>query len=351
MRNILSQTKLYIVLLLSILVIVAWTLVLGSRPISGDTTPIRVVIARGTSAGGIASILREKRLIRSSLVFSLTCRLSGTSNRLRPGVYELNRMMGIPEIVKKLVNGESLEVWVTIPEGFTVRQIADSLQAKELADGEAFRRIALTEGYEFPSYSFVYGHNLEGYLFPDTYLVARGTDSEGIVRKMLDAFERKVVIPHRSEISRVVKSRFGLDEESFARGLHGILTIASIVEREAKTDKDRGLVAAVMWNRLRKNMRLEVDATVTYSPGESSENKARVYYRDLRNDSPYNTYRHKGLPPAPICNPGIASIKAVLDPAQADYLYYVARKDGTHVFSNTLEEHQAATKAIRGGGQ
>jgi UPF0755 protein len=208
----------------------------------------------------------------------------------------------------------------------------------------------LNRGQDIGAHPFIYSQNLEGYLFPDTYLIARGTDSDAIIRKMLDAFRQKVVVPYRPRIESVAQAKFGIGEDSFALGLHRILTIASMVEREAKIDKDRPLIAAVLWNRLKNNMKLEIDATVNYSPGQSKENKPRIYYKDLQNGSAYNTYRTLGLPPGPICNPGTASIEAVLQPANVDYLYYVARKDGSHVFSRTYQEHQAATKAIRGGG-
>ncbi len=322
-------------------------LLIGSMPVSNDRSPVRVVIARGASAAEIASILKEKNLIRSAFVFRLTCRVSGSSGRLKPGVYEFNKSMNLPMIIAKLVQGETLEQWVTVPEGFTVRQIADLLETKQLADANAFVRLAITRGYEFSKYAFVPGNNLEGYLFPDTYLIARGTDPHGIIEKMLDAFEVKVALPLGTEIESVAKKRFGLGNRAFVEGLKRILILASLVEREAKTPKDRPLVAAVLWNRLARNMRLEVDATVSYFPGESRHNKDKIYYSDLEINSPYNTYKYKGLPPTPICNPGVASIKAVLNPANVDYLYYVARPDGSHVFSRTFEEHVKAKNAIK----
>lgn len=333
--------------LLVVLVALVWMLVIGSMPVSDDRTPVRVVIAKGASAAEIASILGEKSLIRSPFVFRLTCRVGGSSGGLKPGVYEFSKSMSLPMIIAKLVQGETLEQWVTVPEGFTIRQIADLLEAKQLADADAFVRLAITRGYEFSKYAFVYGNNLEGYLFPDTYLVARGTDTHGIIEKMLDAFEMKVASPLGTEIESVARKRFGLGSQAFAEGLNKILTLASLVEREAKMPADRPLVAAVLWNRLAKNMRLEVDATVSYRPGESRHNKGKIYYSDLEIESPYNTYKHTGLPPAPICNPGLASIKAVLDPANVDYLYYVARPDGSHVFSRTFEEHVKAKNAIK----
>ena len=342
-----ARTKLYIVLLLSVLVLIVWALVLGSRPVSSDRTPVRVVIAEGISANQIGQILDESGVIRSPFVFMLTCRMSGAGQNLKPGVYELNRAMSVPEIIRQVVKGEALESWVTIPEGYNVRQIADLLEQERLVYGEAFVRVAITMADEFPTYSFLTTDSLEGYLFPDTYLVARGIDPQGIIVKMLDAFEAKVIEPLQPEIEDAIRLRFGLPPDFFPEGLHKMLTLASLVEREAKIAKDRPLIAAVLWNRLARDMKLQVDATVTYSPGESRQNKDRIYHKDLENGSPYNTYIHHGLPPGPICNPGLESIKATLNPARVDYLYYVARPDGSHVFSRTHEEHQDAKNEIK----
>lgn len=297
----------------------------------------------------VAGTLRDSHLIRSPFVFLLTCMMSGASERLRPGVYELSRTMTAPEIIRTLVEGKTLESWVTIPEGKTLREIADILKEKQLADPSTFLSLTTSGNDHFPAYSFLYGGSLEGYLFPDTYLIERGSSTDDDIRKMLDTFNKKVVRAHKPEIEQVIRKRFGLDEYGFAEGLNKIITIASMVEREARVPADRPKIAAVIFNRLAKSMKLDIDATVTYRLGQSRGNKARVFYSDLAVDSPYNTYKHAGLPPAPICNPGLASIKAVLEPASIDSLYYVAKKDGSHVFSTTLQQHDAAVKAIKEG--
>lgn len=351
MKSILSQTKPYLFVLITALVITGLWLFACLRPISSDTTPVRVVVAKGYTARDIGESLDEQGLIRSPFVFVLACKAGGATEKLKPGVYELKRTMNMPEMIDHLVSGKTLESWVTMPEGFTARQMADLLQSKCLVGGDAFLRLVLTQGYEFPEYSFVYGHNLEGYLFPDTYLVARGTDVQGITRKMLEAFDRKVIEPNRGDIERVIQEKFGLGRQSFAEGLNKLLIVASMIEREAKVAGDRPLISAVLWNRLAKGMRLEVDATVTYSPGESTDNKDIVYYGDLHRDSPYNTYTRTGLPAGPICNPGLASIKAAMHPASVDYLFYVARPDGSHRFSRTFQEHIAAKNALKNGGR
>jgi UPF0755 protein len=349
LRGVIGRTKAYIVLLLAALVVVTWTLVLGSRPVSGDRTPIRVLIVQGASARSITETLYEQGLIRSPFVFKLTCLMSGSSERLKPGVYEFSRAMNAPEIIKSLVEGNTLESWVTIPEGKTLREIADILAAKQLADPDAFLMLTTCQGDVFPGYPFIYSDNLEGYLFPDTYLIKRGESADEIVRMMLDTFSKKVVERNREEIEQVIGQRFGLGEDGFAIGLHKLLTVASLIEREAKIAADRPKISAVIWNRLARGMKLEVDATVSYRLGESRANKPTLSSADLASDSPYNTYTRTGLPPAPICNPGLASIIAALQPAAIDSLYYVAKPDGSHIFSRTIEQHNAAKKAIRDG--
>ncbi|MGI6296667.1 MAG: endolytic transglycosylase MltG [Armatimonadota bacterium] len=350
MKKFVADTKLYIVVLLAALCLVTWGLVVGSMPVSfGDKKPVRVMITQGATARTIADTLQKSGIIRSPMVFLLTSKMGGVSEKLKPGVYEMSRAMSTPEIVRSLVQGNTLESWVTIPEGKTLREIADILAAKQLADADTFLGLTTLQGDRFASYSLPYDGNLEGYLFPDTYLIERGTTTDDVIKMMLDTFERKVVKAHRDEIETVIKSRFGLGANQFDYGLRRVLIIASIIEREAKTADDRPKIAAVIWNRLSKNMKLEIDATVTYRLGESRANKAKVYYRDLENSSLYNTYRHAGLPPAPICNPGLASILATLRPADIDALYYVAKKDGSHVFNRTLAEHNASKKAKKEG--
>ena len=347
LKSIFARTKVYIGVLLAALVVVALVLMLGSGPVSGDKTPVRVTIAQGASARGISHTLSESKLIRSPFVFLLTCMMSGSSQNLKPGVYELNQTMSAPAIIKRLVAGETIESWVTIPEGKTLREIADILEAKHLVDSATFLALVTSEGDLFSDYDFTYGENLEGYLFPDTYLIERGTSPERVIEMMLGNFGTKVLSQKKSEIARFAASKLGTS--GFNTGLHKVLILASLVEREARIPADRPKIAAVVLNRLANGMRLEIDATVTYELGKSRANKARVYYSDLRKDTPYNTYVHAGLPPAPICNPGLASIKAALEPAAIDALYYVAKPDGSHVFTKTLQEHNLAKQAIQGG--
>jgi UPF0755 protein len=174
------------------------------------------------------------------------------------------------------------------------------------------------------------GRSLEGYLFPDTYQVPLGADERALIRLQWERFGQiwsPLAKQYQTKLSR-----------------HEVVTLASLIEREAKVDADRRPISGVLRNRLERGLRLEVDATILYALGQ---HKSRLLYRDLEVDSPYNTYRHAGLPPGPIANPGRASLEAALNPAQTDCLYYVARSDGTHIFSRTLAEHNRAKREIR----
>jgi UPF0755 protein len=314
-------------LLLALLLILIYA---GFLPAGGGKTVVN--IPDGSSAGSIGCILAEKGIVRSPFAFKLLVRLSGKSGRLQPGAYELSGSMTPSAVLKKIVSGEVCARWVTVPEGFTVRQVAERLAAKGLADKSRFESFATQRGQSFKAGFPSPGPSLEGYLFPDTYLVPEGVSEEKIIDNMLQAFCDKVAEPLRGDIA------------ASGMSMHQVITLASLIEREAKVPGDRALVSAVLHNRLKKNMRLQVDATVLYSLGA---HKSRVLYRDLTVDSPYNTYRNAGLPPGPIANPGLASIKAALHPANADYLYYVARPDGSHIFSRTIEEHADAIKLAR----
>lgn len=347
--DIVKTARGYLAFLAGAMIVLGLVISNGMRPVSADRTPVRVVVPRGATAGSIAHILANSELVRSSFMFRLACRVTGAGSKLKPGVYEMSKSMSMRDILDKMVGGKTCELWLTFPEGYTVKQMGDLIARKRITSGEAFVYTAISEGYKFPRFSFIPGHNLEGYLFPDTYLLGRDADSEKIISVMLETFDKKVARRYREDIVRVSRDKFGMGEDDFALGLHKIITLASLIEREARVPADRAIISAVLWNRLRKNMRLEVDATVSYVPGKSTNNKDRVLYSDLDSNSPYNTYRRFGLPPAPICNPGAASIYAALNPANVDYLFYVARPDGSHIFSRTYEEHLNARKRIREG--
>ena len=307
---------------------------------------VTAVVPQGASAKQAAAALRRAGAIRSAATFVLLARLSGRAGDLKPGQYELRQDMSPLGVLDKIARGEVAAGWLTIPEGFTVRQIADLLAKEEIADRTEFIRLAL-HGEGRPADFPPAPANMEGYLFPDTYLMPRGFGAASAAKLMYDNFARRVWRPLNAEIHECdlallsgASSRQPTDYER----LSAVITLASLVEREARTDGDRALISGVLWNRLRRGMKLDVDATVQYALGE---HRQRLLYRDLSVDSSYNTYRNAGLPPGPIANPGMQSIKAALNPAECPYLYYVAGPNGSHVFSATLQEHNRAAARIR----
>lgn len=278
----------------------------------------------------IAQQLYEKGLIKNETFFYLYTRYEDVDQKLQAGEYAFSPQMSVPQIVAKLVHGDVIRYSFTIPEGYTIQQIADLLAANGFFEKDKFLA-ATREKYEFDFLAEVPAGDkqLEGFLFPATYQIDKGTDERETVRLMLKRFGQ-VATP---EMRAKAKDR-GLTILEW-------ITMASLIEKEAQVDEERPIIAGVLFNRLRLGMPLQVDATVLYALGGHKE---KVYYKDLEVNSPYNTYKHTGLPPGPIASPGEESLKAVLYPASHNYFYYVARNDGTHDFTATLTEHNAAIK-------
>ena len=313
-------------------------------PRPGSSQAVVVRVPRGASTAEIATLLHRQGLIRDPLAFRILARLEGRDGQLRAGVYRLSPGMPARAILDKLARGEILTARFTIPEGWTVDQVVDHLVAEGLVEEAALRRALEQAAAAWPylprdeDARAALREPLEGYLFPDTYRVP--VDEHGradpalLVRVMLDRF-RQVVGPEEEAQAR----RLGLS-------VHQVVTLASIVEREARVAEERPIIAAVYLNRLKRGMSLDADPTVLYALGRVS---GRLTYADLRVDSPYNTYRYAGLPPGPIGAPGQAAIAAVLHPADVDYLYFVLRPDGSgrHQFARTLAEHNRNVRAYR----
>jgi UPF0755 protein len=299
-----------------------------------DASPRTVIIAAGDSAWSIARRLEDQGLIRRAWAVVAAARLMRLADRLQHGEYRFAPSQPSLEILRAIARGDRVQHRVTIPEGYTVRQIAAALAAAGLADRERFLDLALRNGHRFarPTLDGLPTTSLEGYLFPDTYLLPRGLDEAAVVERFLDEFDARV----GPDVREAARTR-GLT-------LHQLVTIASMVEREARVPDERPIVAGVIYNRLRRGMRLEIDATVLYALGE---HRPVVTFADLEVDSPYNTYRRDGLPPGPIANPGTASIAAAAAPAEVPYVYYVLRPDGRHHFSRTYQEHLDAVRRYR----
>jgi len=310
-----------------------WTWFLLAVPV-GAGPKQSVIIGKEASLRFVAHSLKQRGLIRSERAFWLAARRRW--RQVRQGEYLFTPSMSTLQIIEALAEGRVEAYWVTVPEGFTIAQIADILSERGIAPRDDFVTAAtaglmLDADFPLPSGS------LEGYLFPDTYrLLPEPRVASSLVRRMVQRFDELVWR--------------GLLHEKLPQGgltLNEIVTLASLVEGEAKRDGERRLIAGVLMNRLKRKMKLECDATVQYALGA---HKARLLHADLQVVSPYNTYLHEGLPPGPINNPGLASMRAALSPEKTEFLYYVAKPDGSHVFSRTLEEHQAAIARVRRSG-
>ncbi len=319
------------IIVAAVALVAVWLIVALMAPVGG-TRKVIVQIHKGASAGSVSHMLADKRLIRSAFAFQLLARISGKSGMLKPGAYDLSPSMSPGSILNRIAGGEVSARWITIPEGFTVRQVAERLSAEGYGNADQLLNETLYNGKVFRTNFYHPEDSLEGYLFPDSYLLPVGASGEAAINEMLICFQRKVAEDLAPDIRKSGMS------------LHEVITLASLIEREARVPGDRPLVSAVLHNRLRQNMRLQCDATVLYALGQ---HKKRVLYRDLEVKSPYNTYLNTGLPPGPIANPGLDSIKAALHPARVDYLFYVAKSDGSHIFSRTMQEHERAIQLAR----
>ncbi len=292
-------------------------------------TPVQIEVESGATTAQIATTLSTAGVIGSVNAFRLRARLTGADGKLRTGVYDLSTGMSDREVLSALQAGPKTRyVSVTIPEGFVLEQIAERFEEQAGVPAEEFLALARGGADQFveahPYLADVYDGSLEGYLFPKTYRVRAGSSATEVVEMMLNQFDTEI-----ASVDTTRATRRGLS-------FNDLVVLASMIERESKLDDERPLVSSVIHNRLAKNMLLEIDATIEYVlPG----NRFRLRNSDLRIDSPYNTYRRKGLPPGPISNPGLASLKAAAAPADTKYLYYVLTgKDGSHTFAETEAE-------------
>lgn len=289
--------------------------------VKGETK--EVTIEKGLGVKAIGRQLESEGLIRDANYFNLYIYLSNVKN-LQAGDYSLSPSMSIPEIINILASGKvvSHDIKITIPEGFTLKQIDDQLARSGLIQpGEL---INLNPSPITNRYSLVSG--LEGYLFPDTYIFDKKSTTQDIVQKMLDNFDKKVTPEMRAEI------------EKQGRTLNDVIIMASIVQQEASSTEEMSRIAGVFYNRIAIDMPLQSDATVNYITGKGLR---QATTEDTKIDSPYNTYKYRGLPPTPICNPGLDAIKAAIRPEKNDYYYFLHPLNAPTVFSKTEEDHRA----------
>jgi len=287
------------------------------------------LIEKGESSWEIAKSLEEKGLIKNSLSFELYLFLRGEGGEIKAGFYELSPSLATWNIVKKIIKGETKKERITIIEGWTRKDIASYLEEKKTCSSDDFFEATNLESWktEYDFLKSVGTEDLEGYLFPDTYFIEPREEIKDIVQKMLDNFDKKLTLELREEIARQDKSIFE------------IVIMASLIEKEVKTTEDKKMVSGLLWKRLENNVPLQVDATITFLTGKRTTSVSR---EETRIDSPYNTYKYRGLPIGPICNPGSESINATVYPQDSDYWYYLSTPEGETIFSRTLTEHNLA---------
>jgi len=296
---------------------------------------VNLDVPSNSSTAYIADQLENEGLVHSALAFRLYARYHDIDGKFKPGTYLLNPAMTLEQITGQLIKGPDETIKITVPEGFTVSQVAELLDQMGITGKDDFLRLTDSEwNYPYLKEIAADKNKLEGYLYPDTYHVSPVTSPEKLVQMMLDRFN--TVIGEQNYIKQV--SDRGLT-------LHQAVIMASMVERETRVAGERARVAGVIYNRLEIGMPLQIDATIQYILGKTKE---ILLYKDLEVDSPYNTYKHLGLPPGPIACPGWPSLQAVIEPEDHKYLYYVAKPDGSHAFSRTLQEHNDNTRKYQG---
>lgn len=297
----------FVILILIIFIMFAVWIVFTNK----ESKDVEVFIPKGASPHKISKILKDSDLIFSQKIFLGTIKFFGYSKKLQAGLYDFNTGDSLFKIIDKIKNGDSKNIKITVPEGFNIKQIAKILSENNICDETKFINLAVQQ-------------NMEGYLFPNTYFLLPQMTEKEVIKVMNDEFKKFWTKEKENRLKEINKTE------------KDVIILASIVEKEAVAEEERPVIAGVFLNRLAKGMRLESCSTVLYAMGI---NKERLNFDDLKIDSPYNTYKYKGLPPGPICNPGAKAIDAVLYPEMTDNLYFVSKGNGTHYFSSTFEQH------------
>jgi len=317
-----------------IITIVVYIMINLFAPLPAGNKNLEIEIPEGTTFREVAEILSEENILKNKNLFILIGRITGLHTKIRAGYYSIYSSMNLLDLLKILKKGQIIEYEITIVEGDSLREITKKLSDKGIANEKELRQIASD-----PDFLFTYNieaPSIEGYIFPDTYKIPKGMQPEDAIGMMINRMREKF----SGELTARA-SELGLSENE-------VLTLASIIEKEAATDIERPLISGVYHNRLRKKIPLQADPTAIYGIKSFGE---KITANDLRRNTPYNTYIINGLPPGPIASPGMKSIIAALYPADVPYFYFVSNNDGTHNFSVTAEEHMAAVKAYRGKKQ
>lgn len=302
---------------------------------ASDETQVHVVIPKGASTTKISEILEEEGLIKNAMMFKILSKDMSADGQMQAGEYILSKSMSSEEMIDKFIDGDVyIETFkFTIPEGFEAKEIVERLSGQDIIDADTFNSLLTSDAFEYRFLENIDpSTNLEGFLFPETYEMKAGADEKAIIRKMLNQFDQ------------IFKDEYYKRAQELGMTINEVVTLASVIEREAMLDSERALVSGVFHNRINKGWKLQSCATVQYILGERKE---VLSYDDIAIESPFNTYINAGLPPSPIASPGEKSIIAALYPEETDYMYFVAsgEGDGSHIFSRTLKEHEAATKS------
>lgn len=284
-----------------------------------------VTIQPGMSANDIGKLLYNEGMVKSIIMFRVIAKVYNMESSLQAGEYAFSKNMTTEQIVKMIAQGQTAYRQITIPEGYNIDQIATLVEQQKIGDGKKFKELARNYApYSYMSSAAGVTYKAEGYIFPNTYQVPRGTTEQQLLAILVREFDNQFTPGMRERASEL-----GLSTAE-------VITLASLVEKEAKLDGDRPVIASVFLNRLKQDMPLQSCATIQYILGYP---KVELSIEDTQLESSYNTYQHMGLPPGPIANPGGASINAVLYPAETDYLYFVADKEGAHHYSRSYQEH------------
>ncbi len=317
----------------AILIIIAIGIILYPLATPSKKEYAIIKIEEGDNLNIISRKLKGARIIQDRIGFKLMVVTFKKSTSLSYGWYKFKIYEDPREILKNLIKGRRLTVKVTIPEGLKINETINAFRRHKDTDINTVELDSLTKDTSFIKKLGINKRTLEGYLFPDTYIFYKGEKAENIIKKMV------------SSLYAILKPSQKIKIKSMNFDAYEIITIASMIEREAMIDREKSIIASVIYNRLEKNMPLQIDATILYALGR---HKRKVLYKDLRVKSPYNTYRNRGLPPGPIASPGFQSIVSALHPSRTNYLFYVATGKGDHIFSKTYEEHIKAKKKVRG---
>jgi len=318
-RKIVYIILVFLVIILASLIVFWWQIRTPLNP-TGETKIFKV--SKGDSAKVIAENLKDTGLIKNPFLFRLYIFLALGQYSLKPGEYELSSKMPIRDIGDTLVLGGVNEVIITIPEGFSLKQVEDRLVGAGLAKRDELMNYKFSKDVPPILSDKPKSVSLEGYLFPDTYRFFKDATLSDVISKMIDNLSNKLTPDLKTAIKNSSYSTYE------------ILTMASLIEKEIPKDSDRSIVAGILWKRLKAGVPLQVDATLVYITGHNE-----LYEADRKINSPYNTYLYRGLPKGPIANPGLSTIKAAIFPETSPYWYYLSTKDNTTIFSKTLEEH------------